>query len=89
MVEREITIINHTGLHTRPAKEFVKVANSFQSDITVHRPGKNANAKSFISVVTLGAAKGASITIRADGPDEAEAVSALCKLIEDKFGEEE
>jgi phosphocarrier protein HPr len=89
MAEKEMTILNHTGLHTRPAKEFVKLAGSFKSEITVLRPGKTANAKSFISVITLGAAQGTTITIRADGEDEKEALDALCALIEDKFGEGE
>lgn len=89
MVEREVTIINHTGLHTRPAKELVKLASRFQSEITLLTSGKQANAKSFLNVITLGAAKGTTLTVRASGEDENEALEAICNLIADKFGEDE
>jgi phosphocarrier protein len=89
MGEREVKIINHTGLHTRPAKELVKQANRFKSEITLHMSGKQANAKSFLNVITLGAAKGATLTIRASGEDEVEALETLCALIDNKFGEDE
>jgi len=88
MQEREVTILNHTGLHTRPAKELVHLASTFQSDIKLIAKGREATAKSFINLISLGAGKGTVIKIVANGPDEEEAVSAITGLIENKFGEE-
>lgn len=88
MQEKEVTIINHTGLHTRPAKELVKLANTFQSEIKISKNGKEANAKSFISVISLGAAKGAVLKFVASGEDEEMAIQSITELVETKFGEE-
>ncbi len=88
MIEKELTILNHSGLHTRPASQFVKTANQFKSDITVRKGNSVANAKSIITVIALGASKGSKIRLIAEGPDEKEAIEALSALIENKFGEE-
>lgn len=88
MYTRDIEIKNNTGLHARPASAFVRVAAKFKSNITVSKDSKKANAKSIMSVLTLGASKGSTVSISAEGPDEQEAVIALCDLIESRFGEE-
>jgi len=88
MIEKKLKILNHTGLHTRPASQFVKTANQFKSDITIQKGDATANGKSIISIIALGASKGSEICLRADGPDEEEAIQALSDLIESKFGEE-
>jgi len=88
MIEREVTIVNTLGIHARPATLVAQVAQRFQSDITVEKDGLEVNAKSVMGVMMLVAAKGSKITIRASGPDEAEAVEALVRLVEDGFGEE-
>jgi len=88
MYIRDIKIENKTGLHARPASAFVRVAVKFKSNITVSKDSKKANAKSIMSVLTLGASKGSTVSIGAEGPDEQEAVIALCDLIESGFGEE-
>jgi len=88
MVEKKLTILNHTGLHTRPASQFVKTANQFESEITIQKGDASANGKSIISIIALGASKGSEICLRAEGPDEQEAIDALSTLIENKFGEE-
>ena len=82
MVERKITIENQTGLHARPASMLVKEANKFKSDITINKSDKTANAKSILSVLSLGVAKGDEITIKASGEDENDAISAIINLIE-------
>ncbi|MBO8162688.1 MAG: HPr family phosphocarrier protein [Brevibacillus sp.] len=87
-MEKQVTIQNKTGLHARPAAEFVKTASKFQSEITLIKDGKEINAKSVIGVMSLAAAKGTVLTIRAEGADEQEAIDALVQLIESKFGEE-
>ncbi|UYZ12262.1 HPr family phosphocarrier protein [Brevibacillus sp. WF146] len=87
-MEKQVTVLNKTGLHARPASMFVKLAARYRSDIYLIHGEKQANAKSIISVMTLAAGKGTVLTLRAEGPDEAEAVDALAALIESKFGEE-
>jgi phosphocarrier protein HPr len=78
---REATIGPEAGLHARPAAQFVKTARQFSSAIVVIKDGKEANAKSSLKVMTLGAKKGDTITIRAEGEDAGEAVDALVDLI--------
>jgi len=81
VVEREATVMPEAGLHARPASLFVKTAKQFSSSIIVVKDGREANAKSPMKLMTLGAKKGDGILIRAEGEDEEEAVDALVKLI--------
>jgi len=85
----EITlIVNHeVGLHARPASVFVQTAAKFSSEISVIHGERTANAKSILSVLTLGADKGAEITISAEGDDAVEALAALEELVNNNFGE--
>ncbi|MFW6079871.1 MAG: HPr family phosphocarrier protein [Gemmatimonadota bacterium] len=86
--ERTVVIRNAYGLHARPAAEFVKVANRFESEILVCRDELEVNGKSIMGVMMLAAEHGTEITVRATGPDAAEAVDALTALVESGFGEE-
>lgn len=80
-------VVNHpVGLHARPAAVFVKVAKQYSSQITVFCKGKEANAKSILKVLSLGADQGAEITIRAEGEDAARALDELRALVESNFG---
>ena len=81
MVERETIIGAEEGLHARPAAQFVKTAKQFSSDIVVVKGGREANAKSSLKIMTLGARKGDRVTIRAEGDDAEQAVEALAGLI--------
>ena len=87
MTERTVTIANKNGLHARPAAEIVKMAAKFKSDILLVRDDLEVNGKSIMGVMMLAAEFGSSLLLRADGPDETEAVGAIAKLIESKFGE--
>ena len=87
MTERTVTIANKNGLHARPAAEIVKMAAKFKSDILLVRDDLEVNGKSIMGVMMLAAEYGASLLLRADGPDETEAVGAIATLIESKFGE--
>ena len=89
MIERTLGIINKLGLHARAAAKLVQTANGFRSEITVGRDGKQVNAKSIMGVMMLAAARGTEITVRANGPDEDQAVAALTELVKSKFGEPE
>jgi phosphocarrier protein HPr len=81
MVERETTVGPEEGLHARPAAQFVKTAKQFSSDVVVVKGDREANAKSSLKLMTLGAKKGDNNTIRAEGEDAEEAVEALIDLI--------
>lgn len=81
MAERETTVGPEEGLHARPAAQFVKAAKQFSSDIVVVKGDREANAKSSLKIMTLGAKKGDEIKIRAEGDDAEEAVEALIELI--------
>ena len=81
MVEREVVVVPEAGLHARPAKDLVKEAKRYNSEISVIKDGKEANAKSPLKLMTLGAKKGDKILVRAEGEDEAAAVEALAGLI--------
>jgi phosphocarrier protein HPr len=81
MAERQTTVGPEEGLHARPAAQFVKEAKAFSSDIVVIKGEKEANAKSSLKIMTLGAKKGDSIIIRAEGEDAEEAVDTLAELI--------
>lgn len=83
------TVQNPTGLHARPAKLFVNEAKKFASDVRVQHGAKTANAKSMISMLTLGAERGAEITITVNGADEETALAALQELIAGGLGEGE
>jgi phosphotransferase system HPr (HPr) family protein len=81
MVESQATVGPQEGLHARPAAQFVKTAKRFSSEILVLKGERQANAKSSLKIMTLGARKGDTLTIRAEGDDAQEAVDALVKLI--------
>jgi len=89
MKQLDITIQNPTGLHARPAKIFVNTAKQFKSDIRVQHGKKKANAKSLISMLTLGVETGSKIRILVDGADEEEALDALVTAVRDGLGEKE
>jgi phosphotransferase system HPr (HPr) family protein len=86
MTSNDVTLTHEAGLHARPAAAFVKAASRFSSTVTVRCGEKQANAKSIVQVLGLGARQGATITISADGADEAEAVAALSALASGDFG---
>jgi phosphocarrier protein HPr len=88
MVEREITIMNKLGLHARPAAQLVQTASKFESEIKLKRKNLEVNAKSIMGVMMLAAELGSRITITAEGPDEWEAVEAVARVIQSRFGEE-
>ncbi len=88
MYEKTVKIPNKLGIHARPAQQFANLASKFKSEISVEKDGNIANGKSILGLLMLVADYGSEITIRAEGPDEQEAVEALAKLVEDGFGEE-
>jgi phosphocarrier protein len=85
--EVDCVIQNELGLHLRAAASFVKLADRFQSDVTLYHDSNQANGKSIIALVTLAASRGTSVRIVAEGPDAGDAISALSNLIKEGFGE--
>ncbi len=85
MISRSVTIKNSQGLHARPATFFIQKANSYKSSIWVEKEDCRVNAKSLLGVLSLGIVKGTSITLIADGADEADAVAGLVALVESEF----
>jgi len=81
-------IQNKFGLHARPSASFVQTASRFQSEIVVEKDGQVADGKSILDLMTLAAAYGAFITIKANGEDAQEALRALETLIDGRFGED-
>ncbi|MBT3181803.1 MAG: HPr family phosphocarrier protein [Deltaproteobacteria bacterium] len=81
-------IKNTLGLHARAAAAFVKVANRYQAEIVVLKDETSVNGKSIMGVLMLAASKGTNIEITAEGHDSQDAIDALKKLIDEKFGEE-
>lgn len=82
MVQVSYTIKNEEGLHARPASDFCKTAGRFKSQISVIKDGEEYDAKSILLVLCIGAEKGDTIEIRADGEDEQEAVNALIETLD-------
>jgi len=89
VISKELPIVNKLGLHARAASHLVKVASGFAARITVERAGARANAKSIMGLMLLAAAKGHTVIVTADGPDECEALAAVEALVRDRFHEEQ
>lgn len=87
MKENKVTIPNKLGLHARAAATFTKQASEFSSNIEVIKDHMHANGKSIMELLTLAAAKGSRIIIRAIGDDESTAIKALTALVKGGFGE--
>ncbi len=77
MREIEVVVGHPEGLHARPAARFVQTARRFRSRVRVLYGGREADAKSLLSLLALGVGPGAVVTIRAEGEDAEEALAAL------------
>jgi phosphocarrier protein len=88
VVEKTVLIRNERGLHARAATQLVQLAAKYPCEVTVGKDGHEVNGKSIMGILMLVAPKGTSITLRARGDQAAEALVAIVKLIEDKFGED-
>ena len=87
MIEKEVTIKNRAGLHTRPAASLVKLAAKFKAEFFIMKDGLEINGKSIIGVMTLAAEQGAKLLLRFDGEDEQDACAAIAGLFERGFDE--
>jgi phosphocarrier protein len=89
MIRKDLPIVNKLGLHARAASHLVKTASAFKARVTVEKAGARADAKSIMGLMLLAAAKGHTVTVTADGPDELAALAAVEALVRDRFHEEQ
>ncbi|MBI5169056.1 MAG: HPr family phosphocarrier protein [Candidatus Eisenbacteria bacterium] len=88
MAEIQLVIRNQLGLHARACALFVKAASRFKSEILVARDDLEVNGKSIMGVMMLAAEEGATILVKAVGPDEDAALESIRELVDGKFGGE-
>jgi phosphocarrier protein HPr len=88
VAEIQLLIRNQLGLHARACALFVKTASRFKSEVMVSRDGLEVNGKSIMGVMMLAAEEGATIVVKAQGPDEGDALTAIQELVDGKFGGE-
>jgi len=81
-------VINVKGLHLSAAAEVVKTALRFESGVWLCKDGIEANARSILGLLPLVAVMGSEVIVKADGPDEEDAVRAIVALFNAKFNEE-
>jgi phosphocarrier protein len=81
-------IKNKRGLHARASAKIVEASARFQSEIEVIKDGQAVNGRSIMGLMMLAASIGSTVEVTAEGPDAAEAMTAMLALIDAKFGEE-
>jgi phosphocarrier protein HPr len=86
----KLKIKNKLGIHARPASVFVRLASTFNADISVEKNSENVNGKSLIGMLMLAAGHNSNIKITATGKDCSEAIAALENLVNNnlEFNEE-
>ena len=77
LIKRKIKIKNPQGLHARPASTFVRIANKYESDITVKKDAEKVNGKSIMGLLALAASEGSVVDIEVSGPDSVQAMKEL------------
>ena len=87
MLERELTVSNRLGLHARATAKLVQLLSTFRCQATLEARGREVNAKSIMGVMLLAAGPGREILARADGPDAEQALDALQRLFDSRFGD--
>jgi phosphocarrier protein HPr len=87
-VKKNCTVINRLGIHARPAALFVKVANKFESSVTVEKDGEQVNGKSIMGLMMLAAGQGSKLTLIVQGRDAETAARELEQLFLQKFNED-
>ncbi|SEJ01526.1 phosphocarrier protein [Sphingomonas sp. OV641] len=88
MVSRDVLICNRRGLHARASAKFVTLATQQPLTVQVAKGASTVTGTSIMGLMMLGAAKGDTITISAQGGEAETVVAAMCALVEAKFGED-
>lgn len=87
-VRRQVLITNRRGLHARASAKFVTLASGLDTELTVEKDGSKVTGTSIMGLMMLGAAKGDTIVISAEGAGAESAVATMCQLVEERFGED-
>jgi phosphocarrier protein HPr len=88
-LRRRMEITNGLGLHLRAASQFAQLSQRFQAEVRLSCNGRAADGRSILDLMMLAAECGTPLELEVSGPEAAEATSALCALIEDRFHEDE
>ena len=88
-LSRELLIVNRKGLHARATAKFVQCVDGYNALVTVSRCGETVGGQSIMGILTLGAGRGTTITVTAEGSDAAAVMNALALLVSSRFGEDE
>lgn len=83
ITSKNVTIISPTGLHARPASDLVKLIKDFPCDCFIINQDKRVNAKSMISLLTLGAKYNTEVTVECNGEQHDIACDTIIKFLED------
>jgi dihydroxyacetone kinase phosphotransfer subunit len=91
-VADRMTLVNRDGLHTRPAANLVSALSGFDAKVSIGvdrgTVGKRVDARSLISLLSLGAKAGEVLEVEASGPQANDAMARMRELVADGFGEE-
>lgn len=89
MKEKELILANRLGLHARAAAKLARLAMNYECEVWLgsNDCGSMVDAKSIVSLMTLGASCGTRVLCRVSGPDEAQALQAIESLVGGRFGE--
>ena len=87
MLEQQITVSNRLGLHARASAKLVQLVHGFKSTVWLVSESREVNAQSIMGVMLLAAGPGTTLTVRADGPDETQAMAAVLALFTRNFDE--
>lgn len=89
MINRDVEIKNKLGLHARAAAKLVHTAARFKADIKIRKGDEEVDGKSILGILLLAAGRGSTISLKADGTDERDALDAIENLINARFDEVE
>lgn len=81
MIRKDLTIGLPDGLEARPVAMFVQIAGKYSSMVTIEYKGRKVNAKSIMGMMSLGIARGESISVITDGADEEEAMTGIMEYL--------
>ena len=88
MIERQIAIGHQMGLHARAAAKLVQLTRRYKSEIVLRRTdtdgggnSREADARSILAILLLAAGHGSTVSVRANGADEGEAVDCICEYL--------
>lgn len=87
MKQQQLTIVNKLGLHARPSAALTQTASRYKAEVWLTKGTRRVNGKSIMGVMMLAAARGTTLTVETNGPDEDEALAAIAALVAAGFGE--